>query len=626
MRVRDLAVFLAKTTTVLLSVAVFFIVFRVRKDTPLIAVAEKEQALFWLMPCLTFFVLLWFCMAREKRVRWTVADLLACVLLAYVVFRSGSRTEYAWAVPVALGCLYLNLRIVFSLSRGVVPVLVLALLSTGIAEAVTGLMQLYGMASSNHSLFGMTGSFFNPGPYSNYLAVIVPVAFYYVLTLRAVPAVLSASKGRARFVRLSNPDTLIYYASWLFLLLALVVLPATRGRIAWLAVLGSGLVAVCRETPAPAYIRKFYRRRKFLFVTIGSAVLVLVVVSLVGLYRYKKDSAGGRWLIWNVSAQLIRENPAFGVGTGCFAGAYGNAQEASFVSGAMTEDQVRVAGAPDYAFNDFLQITVETGAAGALLFLSVVVLSFRGLARRRDGLLYGLTSLMIVSLASYPLNLLPFCILLVFFIAAAQDDGRSGRRFPAVVSVALLSGTFAWSCCAVSGAEKRYRALQDWKLLQGAYQLQDYRFVAGEYEELYPELCDEPRFLFEYGHALNKSERYFLSDLALRRGARFSGDPMFWNVMGNNSKARGDVVAAERYYQKAYRRLPNRLYPLYLLAKLYFETGQDDKAREMADRVLSFDPKVPSTAVREMKGEIRRLQNRELSETDSSVSSEMYGK
>ena len=77
--------------------------------------------------------------------------------------------------------------------------------------------------------------------------------------------------------------------------------------------------------------------------------------------------------------------------------------------------------------------------------------------------------------------------------------------------------------------------------------------------------------------------------------------------MGNNSKARGDVVAAERYYQKAYRRLPNRLYPLYLLAKLYFETGQDDKAREMADRVLSFDPKVPSTAVREMKGEIRRL-------------------
>ena len=46
MRVRDLAVFLVKTTTVLLSVAVFFIVFRVRKDTPLIAVAEKNRRSF----------------------------------------------------------------------------------------------------------------------------------------------------------------------------------------------------------------------------------------------------------------------------------------------------------------------------------------------------------------------------------------------------------------------------------------------------------------------------------------------------------------------------------------------------------------------------------------------------
>lgn len=624
MRVRDLAVLLVKTTAVLLSVAVFFIVFRVRKDTPLIAVAEKEQAFLLLIPCLTFFVLLWLCVARERRIRWTVADFLAGVLLLYVVFRSGSGTEYARSVPVALGCLYLNLRIVFSLSRRVVPGLVLALILTGIAEAVTGLMQLYGMASSNHSLFGMTGSFFNPGPYSNYLAVIVPVTFYYVLTLRAVPAVLSASKGRARFVRLSNPDTLIYYASWLFLLLALVVLPAARGRTAWLAVLGSGLIAVFRETPVPAYVRRFYRRRKFLFTALCSAMLVLIVLSQVGLYRYKKDSAGGRWLIWNVSAQLIRENPAFGVGTGCFAGAYGNAQEDCFVSGEMTEDQVRVAGSPDYAFNDFLQITVETGAVGALLFLSVIVLSFRGLARRRDGLLYGLTSLMIVSLASYPLNLLPFCILLMFFTAAAQDGVRSERRFPAVIPVLLLSGAFVWSCCAACGAEKRYRALQDWKLLQGAYQLQDYRFVAGEYEELYPELCDEPRFLFEYGHALSKSERCFLSDWVLRRGTRFSGDPMFWNVMGNNSKARGDAAAAEQYYLKAYRRLPNRLYPLYLLAKLYFETEQEGKAREMARRVLAFEPKVPSTAVREMKGEIRRLQNGEFPKADSSVSSEMY--
>lgn len=45
MRVRDLAVFLAKTTTVLLSVAVFSS-YSGCEDTPLIAVAEKEQRSF----------------------------------------------------------------------------------------------------------------------------------------------------------------------------------------------------------------------------------------------------------------------------------------------------------------------------------------------------------------------------------------------------------------------------------------------------------------------------------------------------------------------------------------------------------------------------------------------------
>ena len=38
------------------------------------------------------------------------------------------------------------------------------------SEAIYGLRQLYGFTSSHHSLYSLTGSFFNPGPYSGYLA------------------------------------------------------------------------------------------------------------------------------------------------------------------------------------------------------------------------------------------------------------------------------------------------------------------------------------------------------------------------------------------------------------------------------------------------------------------------
>ena len=35
------------------------------------------------------------------------------------------------------------------------------------SEAIYGLRQLYGFTSSHHSLYSLTGSFFNPGPYSD---------------------------------------------------------------------------------------------------------------------------------------------------------------------------------------------------------------------------------------------------------------------------------------------------------------------------------------------------------------------------------------------------------------------------------------------------------------------------
>ena len=56
-----------------------------------------------------------------------------------------------------------------------------------------GLPSITGMAYSNHSLFRLTGSFFNPGPYSGYLAITLPVALGILLeqSKRNMPYYLS---------------------------------------------------------------------------------------------------------------------------------------------------------------------------------------------------------------------------------------------------------------------------------------------------------------------------------------------------------------------------------------------------------------------------------------------------
>ena len=58
------------------------------------------------------------------------------------------------------------------------------LIILGGIEAIWGLRQIYGFAVSNHSLYALTGSFYNPGPYSGYLAMIFPLCLHEWLNLK----------------------------------------------------------------------------------------------------------------------------------------------------------------------------------------------------------------------------------------------------------------------------------------------------------------------------------------------------------------------------------------------------------------------------------------------------------
>ena len=64
---------------------------------------------------------------------------------------------------------------------------------------------------------------------------------------------------------------------------------------------------------------------------------------------------------------------------------------------------------------------------------------------------------------------------------------------------------------------------------------------------------------------------------------------------------------AESAFLKASRMVPNRLYPLYLLAQMYNESGQIDKAIMTAHLLLEKAPKVPSSATEEMKRDMQKL-------------------
>ena len=80
--------------------------------------------------------------------------------------------------------------------------IIVCLILVGTIEAVWGLLQVYGYEPSNHSLYALTGSFYNPGPYSGFLAMCLPVALHEWLNRKGIWKHLALMAVVLRFLHL----------------------------------------------------------------------------------------------------------------------------------------------------------------------------------------------------------------------------------------------------------------------------------------------------------------------------------------------------------------------------------------------------------------------------------------
>ena len=293
-----------------------------------------------------------------------------------------------------------------------------------------------------------------------------------------------------------------------------------------------------------------------------------------------------------------------GHGIGSFAGAYGEAQEKYFAEGNYAEWEEQVAGSPEYAFNEYLRCAVEVGILMTICLLSAILICLlAGWQKQRWGVCGAILSLLIFSFSSYPLQIPVFIVTFVCLLVACMI-GRSPVRWGLFAVAVLLTG-----CWSSLRSVYRYDACREWTNVRILYHTGAYEQAAAAYTKLFPLLRDRAAFLFEYGHCLHKQGKGDESNRVLKVALKRSSDPMILNIMGKNCQQKGDYQAAEAYYIRAIHRLPGRIYPYYLLAKLYAEPGfcQPEKFEEMKRVVLTKEPKVMSTAIREMRVELKKL-------------------
>ena len=324
----------------------------------------------------------------------------------------------------------------------------------------------------------------------------------------------------------------------------------------------------------------------------------------------KKDSANGRWLIWRVSTDIIKEHPLVGVGFGRFASEYGEAQARFFVEGKGSSAQMMIADSPEYAFNEYVQSSVELGLIGLVLFITVIICLFYPRKSKTAKEKYALLSFLVFAAFSYPFSVLPLSILFIFLLALSAS---STRKYSFTLPKWLrIAGMTVCLCITAYGAYQIFpkrAAYRSWSSMQMLYNAGVYQGSVQKYRIQYPLLRHEKQFLFEYGQCLSKSGQYIESNRIFEEYLCYGSDPMVYNCMGNNYKALEEYQKAEDSYIRASQIVPNRHYPLYLLMKLYMETGQTGKAKETAKILLDKPVKVQSTAIKEMRQEARKLTN-----------------
>lgn len=457
----------------------------------------------------------------------------------------------------------------------------------GIYETVLGYMQLMGIERPLHPLYSLTGSFYNPGPYSGFIAISVPLVVYEYYRNK-----------KSKFIE-------IVFLVVLAMMLVAVCFAQSRAAIIS-AVAGS--VIVCLSVTRSWLMFKCLSLKLKAFLILSLVILVLVMGVLV--FYAKFDSAYGRLFIWKISCMAIAHSPLVGYGTGKFAQTYGSEQESYFATQSYTDKEVLVAGSPECAFNEFLQIAVEHGVIIMLFVLFAVgVLMYLSFYAKDYGVLGAMCSLFLFSCFSYPMDFPAFwvvALLCVLSILSANKVFMSRKWIFCIPTLCIIGTVSSFILC--HKWMNRHELVRTWHTAQILYRSAYKESATTSYESLYEGMQWNPRFLFEYGHLMMILGEYQNSIEIMKKAESLSNDPMILNIIGKDYQYEGQYDLAESYFKRSRHRVPSRMYPDYLLIKMYSSLpNRHDDAILLAGDFIERTPKVLSPAIKEMKRDVEGI-------------------
>lgn len=557
------------------------------------------SAAFFHMIIFTLSILSLICYFKNnKTVKINIPEIILIIFISYLLI-SNLTNSYFWGntdlhIYLLLLIMYFALKIFATNKKLNLNYVFYGIITGAILEIIVALGQLFGFISNSDSKFIVGGLIGNPGALAGILSIIVPFMLVVILDYK-------------KLFRSEN----FYYLIIFCFSFCIYLIISSDSRGAWIASFMGLSLALNYKYRLDKRFFAILKTRTLKASTITMSLLVITIL-FIGLYNYKQDSAYGRFFIWKTSSSMITEHLVFGNGFNSFANDYGKVQATYFLNNTPTEKETYVADYVLCAYNEFLELLIDSGIVGLILFLSIIYFALFKTSHNNNstyyyGAKYSLVALLVQSMVSYPFDISVNVLMLMIclFVMFSTGDFKTfaiDRYSKVIISIWFLAICFF----TYINAEYIY-GMYYYK--KGHKELIDnnVEHCIKNYNKAYKYLEPIGDFQFHYGAALHLNREFEKSIKHLEKATQLISSPNAFIMLGNSLKETNKYDEAENAYKIASAIIPSRLYPKYLLANMYTEINEQEKAIEIAQKILQTEEKVKTTAGKEIKHEMREL-------------------
>lgn len=471
--------------------------------------------------------------------------------------------------------LYIVLKLMPSGTMQYVNTIIILTVSS---QAMYGLFQ-YSSITLNFS-FPITGSFDNPIGFGASLAAVLPICL--------------------QSIRNNNISRYLFRICGVLIIIGIIL---SQSRISILCMIIALIVFLGDKYSC--FLRKHWKH-------ILPLLLLFLISTFILLFILKKDSAIGRFLIWESTINLVKDNILFGNGNNSFQAQYMLSQAEYFKlnphsSYSMLADNIF------HPFNEYLLLLFEYGVFGViLLFITVYYI----IVNRANASLYQLVSILCIGLLScfsYPLRYPFVWIILLYNLACISNKVKPIYFYTLKLNLTLRATVLGSILILLFFTAKDVRFEYQWKRLIILVSLGKQEMLSSRYEILYKSWNGNSLFLYNYGYYLNSMKQFDKSLSVLHQCENYYNDYDVQVLLSDNYMCLENWEQAQASYHLAAYMCPNRFIPIYGLFKIYENTNQTEKAKKLAQHILNKQEKIPSDRIKIIKQEMRdKLENTSL--------------